>query len=87
MILSFEQYKQQRDFLDSWCSDIGKELSAYPKNEMGMTIESVRVTPEYQSKRALYKKVFAQLRMLNGFYVKHYRKELRVEREMKRAGK
>ncbi|AAX78693.1 protein of unknown function [Pseudotevenvirus RB43] len=86
-MLTFEQYKTQRDYLESWCSDIGSELRAYPKNEMGMTIESIRMTDEYKAKKALFNKVFGQLRKLNGVYVKHYRRELMAERQSRFGGK
>ena len=83
-MLTFEEYKAQRDQLSNWHREIGRELSAYPKNEMGMTIESIRNTPEYKAKRALCNKakralcnkVFQQLRTLNGKYIKLYKKEL-----------
>lgn len=80
-MMTFEEYKTERDILTKWLSDISKELDAFPKNELGMTIESVRVTDAYQSKRALSKKVFAALRNLNGVYVKVYKKELAAERK------
>lgn len=80
-MLTFEEYKAQRDQLSIWHREIGRELSAYPKNEMGMTIESIRNTPEYKAKRALCNKVFQQLRILNGKYIKLYKKELADERK------
>lgn len=80
-MLTFEEYKAQRDQLSNWHREIGRELSAYPKNEMGMTIESIRNTPEYKAKRALCNKVFKQLRILNGKYIKLYKKELADERK------
>lgn len=86
-MLTFEEYKAQRDQLSNWYREIGAELSAYPKNEMGMTIESIRNTPEYKAKRALYNKVFQQLRILNGKYIKTYKKELADERKLKRSVK
>lgn len=46
-MLTFEEYKAQRDQLSNWHREIGRELSAYPKNEMGMMIESIRNTPQY----------------------------------------
>lgn len=82
-MLTFEEYKAERDRLSAFCSDIGRELSAYPKNEMGMTIEGIRNTQEYQNKRKLYNSMFRQLRNLNGVYVKVYRKELANERKAK----
>ncbi|WP_349044139.1 hypothetical protein [Brucella melitensis] len=86
-MLTFEEYKAQRDQLSNWYREIGAELSAYPKNEMGMTIESIRNTPEYKEKRALCNKVFQQLRTLNGKYIKLYKKELADERKLKRSVK
>lgn len=80
-MLTFEEYKAQRDQLSNWHREIGRELSAYPKNEMGMTIESIRNTSEYKAKRALCNKVFQQLRILNGKYIKLYKKELADERK------
>ena len=86
-MLTFEEYKAQRDQLSNWYREIGRELSAYPKNEMGMTIESIRNTPEYKAKRALCNKVFQQLRTLNGKYIWVYKKELADERKLKRSVK
>lgn len=86
-MLTFEEYKAKRDQLSNWHREIGRELSAYPKNEMGMTIESIRNKPEYKAKRALCNKVFQQLRILNGKYIKLYKKELADERKLKRSVK
>lgn len=82
-VLTFEEYKTERDHLSSFCSDIGKGLNAYPKNEMGMTIEEIRITQEYQNRRKLYNTMFQQLRSLNGFYVTLYALELAEERKVK----
>lgn len=82
-VFTFEEYKEERDKLTIFCSDIGKELSAYPKNEMGMTIEEIRNTQAYQEKRKLYNSMFQKLRNLNSFYVKFYSKELAKERKAK----
>lgn len=82
-MLSFAMYKTNRDNLLKWMSDISNELNAYPKNEMGMTIQSIRDSQEYKSKKALYNKVFSELRALNGTYIKVYKKELAAERKAK----
>ena len=82
-MLTFEQYKEKRDLYQKWIDEIGAELRAYPKNEMGMTIESIRNTPEYKAKRALCNKVFQQLRTLNGKYIWVYKKELADERKQR----
>ena len=82
-MLTFEEYKAQRDQLSNWHREIGRELSAYPKNEIGMTVESIRNTQEYKAKRALCNKVFQQLRILNGKYIKTYKKELADERKQR----
>lgn len=79
-MLTFEEYKKERDLLTSLCYDTGKVLSGYPKNEMGMTVESIRQTDTYKNQRSLYQKNFNLLRKLNGTYVKLYKKELAAER-------
>ena len=54
-MLTFEQYKAQRDQYQKWIDEIGAELRAYPKNEMGMTIESIRMSPAYKEKKNLFR--------------------------------
>lgn len=86
-MLTFEQYKAQRDQYQKWIDEIGAELRAYPKNEMGMTIESIRMSPAYKEKKNLFNRVFSNLRALNGKYIKLYKKELADERKLKRSVK
>lgn len=82
-MLTFEQYKAQRDQYQKWIDEIGAELRAYPKNEMGMTIESIRMSPAYKEKKNLFNRVFSNLRALNGEYIKVYKKELADERKQR----
>ena len=82
-MLTFEQYKKERDSLHVWMDQISKEMDVYPRNEMGLVIEEIRMTDAYKEKKALYQVVFNKLRNLNGKYVKVYKKELAAERAEK----
>lgn len=82
-MLTFEQYKKERDFLHLWMDQISKEMDVYPRNEMGLVIEEIRMSEAYRAKKALYQKAFNKLRDLNTKYIKVYKKELAVERAEK----
>jgi len=82
-MLTFEQYKKERDSLQCWMNNISKEMDVYPRNEMGLVIEEIRMSPAYKEKKGLYQIVFNNLRTLNGKYIKIYKKELAAERAEK----
>lgn len=79
-MLTFEEYKKERDSLMEQAKSIGAQLHAYPRGEMGLVKEEIRVTEQYKATRKLYQHVFNMLRNLNGKYIKIYKTELAAER-------
>jgi len=53
------------------------------KNELGMVIESVRMSAGYQADRRAFDTAFSKLRLFNSAFMKTFKKEIRAERSLK----
>ena len=83
--MTFEEAKAHANELYAKLNECSAALNKYPKGDMGMVAESIRMTPEYKTETAAFRKVFEELRQFNTVYVKQFKKELREERAKKYA--
>lgn len=65
-----------------------RTLDAFPKDgPMGMTPEHVRTSPEYRAAKANFNRSFSALRDHNGFMLKHFKSEMKTERDARRQAR
>ena len=55
MAKSYEEYKAERDSIDSELSAISDKLGAFPRLANGLTPDSVKALPEYRALRSAIK--------------------------------
>lgn len=58
-------------------------VNQFPKGPMNLTPDVVRAMPEYKVLRAASEKAFQNLRSINGFFTKNFKKEYAAERKAK----
>ena len=83
---SFGEVCALRDQLEAKVSAASERLRAYPRGPMGMTPDSAK-TPQWRADRRAFDVAFGQLRKVNRFLMKHYRKEVRAAEMARRAAK
>jgi hypothetical protein len=79
--MTFEEAKTHQQKLDEKCSIDSAKLNTFPKNEIGLTPDLVRETPDFQQAKKAFEKSFAELRNFNKWYSKEFKKELAAERK------
>jgi hypothetical protein len=89
-IYTFSGAKQVRDHLEMVYIDTLKELmkvSGPDRGSMGLTPDHIKKTPEWRA--AYYANQFAMNNATkhNAFMVKHFKNEMKAERDMRRAEK
>lgn len=85
-MLTFQQFKSTQAKIQARMEVAGAKLQTYPRGAMGLTPDDVKNSEEYKADKSEYALAFAQLRQLNGTYIKLYAKELAAERKQRRAG-
>ncbi len=87
--MMFAQFTARRDALTMALDDATDRLKALGAGTgpLGLTPDSVKQSPAYQAARADSARAFAQLRALNGQYVKRFSVELTAERDAKRVAR
>lgn len=82
---AFEALVAQRDAADAEYSRLGLTLNAYPKSAAGLTPDHIKASQEWKDTYQACGAAHNLLRRINQHLVKHYAKELKAEREAKRA--
>jgi len=77
---AFEAAKGELTLIEKEMAAAEAGMRAFPRGAMGLTPESVRMSPEYRSAKARTDKAFARLRTFNAVFTKRFAKELRAER-------
>lgn len=85
-MLTFEQFKITQAKIQRRLEATGAKLQTYPHGPMGLTPDDVKNSEQYKADKSAYALAFAQLRQLNGTYIKIYAKELAADRKKRRAG-
>lgn len=78
--IAYEEAKAARDVLATEVAAATAVLKTFPGGPMGLTPDSVRLTPEYRTANARFQRAFAALRAFNAGFTKTFAKELRAER-------
>ena len=76
LILSFEHYLEQKDKISLSLDKLHDTLNSFPKDCMGLPTKETFMNKEYQAASKEFKKHFSDLRGINGFASKKYKKEL-----------
>ena len=62
-------------------------MNAYPKGPMGLTPDHIKATPEWQANRQAAKAAFQALRNHNAQMSKYFKKEMKADRDARRASR
>lgn len=86
--MRYEEAKQHRQTLEMQEREHGHKLSEIsnraPKTSMGLTAESIRNTPEWQTAKRNHAQAFKKLQDFNSHFTKNYKKEYAEERDADR---
>lgn len=75
--MTVQDFIARRVQIEAVLDGTGKVLRAYPKNELGMTLDSIKASSEYKRVKALNGKAFAELRKLNASVSNKFKREVR----------
>jgi hypothetical protein len=81
----FAEAKAEQARLEQEMSAAEGVLKTFPRGAMGLTPDHVRATPEWQAAKARSSKAFKALQDFNTDFVSTFAKELRAERDERRA--
>ena len=81
--MNFQEALEISKKFDTEISRLSKILNSYPSNSMGLTPDSVKFSPQYQSDTNNYNKVAKQYREFNKFFMKTFKKEYAAHRAKK----
>jgi hypothetical protein len=85
-LFPFAQAK--RDGLEAAAAEASRALNAIPgigSGPMGLTPDAVKFSPAYRLARARYDKAAAELRAFAGMMSRNFPRELKAERDARRA--
>jgi len=88
--LTFATFRAAQNALQFQLDQASKKLETIPghaSGPMGLTPDEVKFTPRYQAARRDCEHAMAALQRLNKAHVKRFAKELRAERDARRAAK
>lgn len=83
----YEDAKAAVEQVEAEAKAAGAALRAFPRNAMGITPDRVKATPEWRAAKARSDQAFAQLQKLNASFTKRFAKEIRADRDARRAVK
>jgi hypothetical protein len=82
--MTYSEARARQKLLESAHKAISASLDAYPKNAVGLTLDSAK-TAEWRATRAQSAAAFAELRRFNGWLVRRFKAEIRAERRARAA--
>ena len=83
--MTFEEALKLREQIEEKVNLKSKVLKSYPKNDMGMVIESIRQTEEYKKDKNEFQEAFSRLQRINKIITKDFNKEYKAYREAEKA--
>lgn len=86
-MFTYGQLKAEAARIEAECDKFGAVLQSFPKNAMGLTLDSVKETEQYKYARKGYYLAFMRLRNVNQHMTKHFSKEIRADRDARRAAR
>ena len=84
---TYSEYKELKSKQNEIVNILSDKLNSYPKGDLGMTEESVRMSDEFKSVNSKYWAEFNKLRAINQIGVRKFKKEIRKDYEEKRKSK
>lgn len=81
---NYNEYKEIKNKQNAIVDELSDKLNSYPKDNLGMVIESARVSSEFRELKTQYQKEFKKLQDINREGMKKFKKEIRDEYESKR---
>lgn len=85
--ITFAEYQEIRAAHHDRVQATSAALLGYPRLPNGLTPDSVKFSPEFQTAKAAFNSAFAASRAFHGTYTKGFTKELGAERDAKRQAK
>ena len=85
--MNFAEANEKRKQLDALASELSLRLQQYPKNEMGLVPEEIRFSEEYRKLAGEFDTTFRELRNINAYVLKHFKREHLQEQARRRAEK
>lgn len=85
MGITYEQYLEQSELLVSIADKASYKLQQYPTDEMGLTPEHVRLSPQFRADKQAYSVSAKALQVFNHKYVKVYGKRRASEKRKLRT--
>ena len=79
--MTFEQATNERDRLETACSEAGAVLDQFPRGPMGLTPDAIKATDAYRSAKLAAYTAFQNLRNFNEFYLKTFKAEIKAARK------
>lgn len=87
MTFTYGQMKTERDRIEAECDKFGEILQSFPKGAMNLTSNETKASEEYKYARKSYDLAFMRLRNINQYMTKHFSKEMKAERDARRASR
>lgn len=76
---NYQEYKKIKADQEAVLKPIEDKLSSYPRGEMGLVSEHIRLSPEYIQIKAMFKAEFQKLQAINKEGTKRFKKEILAE--------
>jgi hypothetical protein len=83
--MTYAEFKIARDAIEREMSAASAALQRFPRSEIGLTPDSVKALPEFQSAKRAYAVVFARLREVNAAHLKRFSREILQDRRKGRG--
>jgi hypothetical protein len=80
----FRDAIKRRTTIEEALESLGARLKTYPRNNVGLTPDSVKFSPEYREIKSAHDREFARLRAVNSFLLKTYPAEMKALRKLSR---
>ena len=87
IIMDYQGYKAEAKRLTDIVDKLSENLNGFPREANGLTIESIRMSPEYRGSKRKYDAAFKIMADHNRKMVRIYKKEVREDAMRKRLEK
>lgn len=79
---AYEIAKIQRNAIEAKLNAASDAMNAYnaQKNEIGLTPDHIKFSPEYRAAKTAYDAAHAQIRAFNNWFTKAFKDQIRAER-------
>lgn len=81
--MTFAEAKAMQDVLEAEWKAASRAFDIFSADELGLTPDDVKASPEWKRVRREYDKAFNELRNFNSWFTKTFKRELRDERRLR----